>query len=126
MITAVHAMVYAEDPEAARAFFRDVLGLSHVDIGGGWLIFTGGPSEIGVHPSSWQGADGPGGTRQRFDISLMCDDLDTTMAELKDRGAEFQTEVHEQSWGREVQLEVPGAGPITLYQPSYDAPATSA
>ncbi len=27
MLTAVHALVYAEDPEAARAFVRDVLRL---------------------------------------------------------------------------------------------------
>jgi catechol 2,3-dioxygenase-like lactoylglutathione lyase family enzyme len=31
MITAVHALVYAEDAEAARAFFRDVLGWPYVD-----------------------------------------------------------------------------------------------
>ena len=39
MITAVHTLVYAADPERARAFFRDVLGWPHVDAGGGWLIF---------------------------------------------------------------------------------------
>ena len=31
MITGVHAVVYAEDADAARAFFRDVLGFPNVD-----------------------------------------------------------------------------------------------
>lgn len=39
MITAVHALIYCDDPDAARAFFRDVLRFPHVDTGGGWLIF---------------------------------------------------------------------------------------
>ena len=58
MITGVHALVYADDPDAARAFFRDVLGWPYVDAHGGWLIFGTGPSELGVHPTS-----GEGGTR---------------------------------------------------------------
>ncbi|MGH3929952.1 MAG: VOC family protein [Pseudonocardiaceae bacterium] len=52
MITAVHTLVYADDAEAARAFFRDVLGWPYVDAGGGWLIFKTGSSELGVHATS--------------------------------------------------------------------------
>ena len=51
MYIAMHTLVYADDPEAARAFFRDVLEWPHVDTGGGWLIFKSGPSELGVHPT---------------------------------------------------------------------------
>ncbi len=40
MINGAHAIIYASDTEAARAFFREVLGLPHVDAGEGWLIFT--------------------------------------------------------------------------------------
>lgn len=40
MITGVHATLFAQDAEAARAFFRDVLELASVDAGGGWLIFA--------------------------------------------------------------------------------------
>ncbi len=125
MITALHTLVYAEDPDAARAFFRDVLQLPGADTGGGWLIFKSGPSELGVHPSSWEYGGESGGTDQRYDLSLMCDDLAATMAELTDRGAEFDGEIVEQQWGSTVQLSVPGAGTMTLYQPNYDAPATS-
>ena len=125
MITALHTLVYADDPDAARAFFRDVLELPGADTGGGWLIFKSGPSELGVHPSSWE-YDGQGGsTNQQFDVSLMCDDLPATMADLSAKGAEFSGEVRDQGWGVTIRLKVPGAGEMTLYQPSYDPPATS-
>jgi predicted enzyme related to lactoylglutathione lyase len=126
VITAVHTLIYAHDPEAARAFFRDVLQFPGTDTGGGWLIFKTGPSEMGVHPSSWEYDGRTGSSDQRFDISLMCDDLESTMAELTAKGAEFTGDVTDQGWGRTVQLTVPGAGELTLYQPSYDPPATSA
>lgn len=123
MITALHSLIYAEDPEAARAFFRDVLQFPAADTGGGWIIFATGPSELAVHPSSWEHEGRSGSTDQRFDVSLMCDDLHATMDELRGRGAEFEGDVVEQSWGLAVQLKVPGAGSITLYQPRYDPPA---
>ena len=123
MINALHTLIYAEDPDAARAFFRDVLQFPGVDAGGGWLIFRTGPSETGVHPSSWEHEGTSGGTDQRFDVSLMCDDLAATMEELRGRGASFEGEVGEQPWGSTVGLVVPGAGTITLYQPKYPSPA---
>lgn len=84
MITAVHTLVYAEDPEAARAFFRDILELPSADTGGGWLIFKSGPSELGVHPRSWEYEGQTSSTEQRFDVSLMCDER--TRAELSAKG----------------------------------------
>lgn len=125
MINALHTLVYADDPDAARAFFRDVLQLPGADTGGGWLIFQSGPSELAVHPASWQHGGEKGGTDQRFDLSLMCDDLATTVAELTERGARFEGEVVEERWGSTIQLVVPGAGTMTLYQPKYDPPATA-
>jgi len=125
MITAVHSLVYCDDPPAARTFFRDVLRLPTADTGGGWLIFKTGPSELGVHPSRWELPGGSDGTDQRYDLSLMCDDLEATVAELGSRGAEFQGEVVEQPWGHTIALLVPGAGPMTLFEPTYDPPATS-
>jgi catechol 2,3-dioxygenase-like lactoylglutathione lyase family enzyme len=122
VITGVHTLVYAADPDRARAFCRDVLGLPAVDTGGGWLIFRTGPSELGVHPSSW-GPTPAAGTDQRFDVSLMCDDLAATMAELAAKGATFAGDVVVQEWGHCGPLVVPGAGEVTLYQPRYDPPA---
>jgi hypothetical protein len=55
----------------------------------------------------------------------MCDDLADTMKELTGRGAEFEGDVVEEPWGSTIQLSVPGAGTMTLYQPKYDPPATA-
>ena len=98
VITAMHTLVYAEDPDAARAFFGDVLEFPGTDTGGGWLIFKSGPSELGVHPSSWEFEGRTGSTDQQFDVSLMCDDLDKTMAELTAKGAEFAGDVRDDGW----------------------------
>src|SRR5262245_39350970 len=55
MITGMHAVIYTRNAEADRAFFKDVLGFSAVDAGGGWLIFAAPPSEIACHPAESNG-----------------------------------------------------------------------
>ncbi len=121
MIAAVHTLVYADDPEAARAFFRDVLQWPHIDTGGGWLIFKTGPSELGVHPTSGEGWS----TGMHHEISLVCDDLDSTITELTAKGAEFIGEIRDEGFGRAIQVKVPGAGPVLVYEPRYAPPAVS-
>lgn len=121
MITAVHLLIYSDHAEATRAFFRDVLGWAFVDEPAtpGWLIFKTGPSELGVHPThqTYQGVtyDYP----RQHSISLMCDDLAATMADLESRGAEFGGPVEEAEYGLTVQLKVPGADDIMLYEPRH-------
>jgi hypothetical protein len=39
MINGSHIVIYSKDPEADRAFFRDLLKFPSVDAGQGWLIF---------------------------------------------------------------------------------------
>ena len=109
MITGAHVILYGPDAAAVRAFFRDTLGLSSVDAGGGWLIFALPPAELAAHT-----ADG-----ERHELYLMCDDLEATMAELLTKGVEFTRPVSEERWGRVTALKVPGAGELGLYQPSH-------
>jgi catechol 2,3-dioxygenase-like lactoylglutathione lyase family enzyme len=111
VITAVHTLVYADDADAARAFFRDVLGWPHVDAHEGWLIFRTGPSELGVHPAG-EGAP-------HHEISLMCDDIERTVDELTAKGAVFTGEVQNASFGRTIMMRVPGAGDMLMYQPRH-------
>ena len=121
MITAVHLLIYSDDPEATRSFFRDVLGWRFVEQPDtpGWLIFMSGPSEIGVHPThqTYEGVtyDYP----RHHSILLMCDDLARTMAELESNGAEFTGPVEEKEFGITVMLKVPGADDIVLYEPRH-------
>lgn len=118
MLTAVHTLVYADDPDAARAFFRDVLSWPNVDAHGGWLIFKTGPSEMGVHPTS-DDRQGPWSTHPHHEITLMCDDIHTTVAELSAKGAEFGGEVQDQGFGLTAVLKVPGAGEMMIYEPKH-------
>ena len=119
MITAVHTLVYADDAEAARAFFRDVLEWPSVDAHGGWLIFRTGPSELGVHPTSPEHEGQVVETSLRHEISLLCDDIDGTVADLTAKGAEFSGPISDRGFGRTVMLKIPGAGEMMLYQPRH-------
>ncbi len=119
MITAVHTLVYADDAEAARSFFRDVLGLPHVDSGGGWLIFKTGPSELGVHPAAGDRGGDTWSAGQHHEISLMCDDIEETVAALTSRGAEFAGGITDREFGLTAMLRIPGAGEMMLYQPLH-------
>ena len=111
MITAIHTLIYTDDAEATRAFLRDVLEWPYVDAHDGWLIFGTGRSEMGVHPS---GGGGP-----HHEISLMCDDLEQTVADLTAKGARFTGEIETASFGRTIMMAVPGAQDILLYEPRH-------
>ena len=121
MITSIHTLIYSDDANATRAFLRDVLGWNYVaeDFDDNWLIFKSGPSEIGVHPthSEWEGQtyDYP----RHHSIALMCDDIDSTVGELRAKGAQFRGPIEQHEYGRVIMMIVPGADDIQLYQPSH-------
>ena len=108
MIKGVHALFYTTDAEAARAFIRDKLGLPYHDTGDGWLIFDAPEGDIGCHPSD----------QQFHKISFYCDDIEATVAELENRGVSCGP-IREEEWGRVTAFELPGGGPVELYQPKY-------
>lgn len=112
---APHALIYTSEPEALRAVLADVLGWPHVDAGDGWLIFRMPPAELGVHP-----AEGPtydSGVRQQ--ITLMCDDLRTTIKDLQSRGLEVKGEPQDEGWGITTMLALPGGVEMMLYEPKH-------
>ncbi len=119
MITASHAIVYAEDPELARAFFRDVLDLPFVDAHGGWLIFKLPPAELGIHPSGASNGPDVSPSSGHHQLYLMCDEIESTMVELEVKGVRFTGPVESQGFGLVVGMEVPGAGEIGLYEPRH-------
>jgi catechol 2,3-dioxygenase-like lactoylglutathione lyase family enzyme len=119
VILACHTLVYSDDADATRAFFADVLGFPSVDAGTGdhnWLIFRTGPSELGVHPT----ASGEHTSPRHHAISFIVDDLDSTMAELREKGAVFTSGPDDHGYGIVAMVEVPGADDIQLYQPRHE------
>lgn len=116
MIVGSHIVVYSRDAEADRAFLRDVLKLSHVDVGGGWLIFGLPPSEVAFHPT-----DGA----QSHEFYLMCEDVGAFIQAMKTRALAC-TPVRDVGWGLLTQLTLPGGGKLGVYQPRHARPKPAA
>jgi hypothetical protein len=119
MINGAHFLFYSKDPEADRAFFRDVLEFRYVDAGRGWLIFAMPPAELALHPGSGDFV------QQHADhallgavLYLMCDDLHATMELLKSRNVACAP-VDEAPWGIKTTFRLPSGGEIGLYQPAH-------
>jgi catechol 2,3-dioxygenase-like lactoylglutathione lyase family enzyme len=116
VINALHTIIYAEDAEATRAFFRDILEFPYVDAHGGWLIFQLPPAELGIHPTMPEGGSSESG---RHELYLMCDDIDITVADLKQKGVEFTSDVEDRGFGRMASLRIPGGGELGIYEPKH-------
>jgi catechol 2,3-dioxygenase-like lactoylglutathione lyase family enzyme len=122
VIKAVHTLIYSDDAKATRAFLRNVLEWPSVNDPGsepGWLIFKTGPSEMGIHPTSDTYEGKAYSYPRHHSISLMCDDVRATRAELEGKGAEFTGDVEDMGFGIGTMLKLPGAGDILLYQPRH-------
>ena len=113
MITGAHSIIYSTDPDADRAFIRDIFDFPHVDVGGGWLIFGLPPAELAIHPS------------ERNDVHefyLMCDDINALIAKLRERNVSY-SDVQELSWGFLTDVTLPGGGRLGIYEPKHERPA---
>src|SRR5713226_9260783 len=114
LIIGAHSIIYSTNAEADRAFLRDVLKLTHVDVGHGWLIFGLPPAEVGVHPSE---------KNDVHEFSLMCDDVDAFVTEMRKRGLVCGP-VHNEGWGLLTRVTLPGGGNLGVYQPRHARPKT--
>jgi hypothetical protein len=108
-ITGAHVILYSQEAESLRAVLRDVIGWPSVDAHEGWLIFALPPAELAVHP-----ADSP-----HHELSLMCDDIDATMHDLRAKGIEFRGELQTMGWGVGATMVLPGGVDVLLYQPRH-------
>ena len=119
MIRGAHFLLYSKDPEADRAFFRDVLEFSSMNLGHNWLIFALPPAELAVHP-----ADSNFVQRHAEHellgavLYLMCDNLSETIDFLKTKNVNC-TPAAKAEWGVFTIVLLPSGGKIGLYQPSH-------
>ena len=119
MITGAHVLFYSTNPEADRAFVKDVLQFKGIDIGHGWMIFKLPASELAVHPGDGQFAQRHAGhVMPGALVYLMCDDLQATMADLAKKNV-VCTEVETENWGLRTTIKMPSGGEIGLYQPTH-------
>ena len=119
MITGAHVLIFSKDPEADRAFFRDVLKFPAVDAGEGWLIFALPPAEVAFHPANGEsirpraGQDLAGAV-----LFLMCDDLSVLVRSLEAQGVRCGA-ISREAWGIKTTVRLPSGGEIGLYQPTH-------
>src|SRR2546428_3609730 len=100
MIIGAHSIISSTNPDADRAFLRDVLKFTNVDVGGGWLIFGLPPAEVAVHPSDENNV---------HEFYLMCDDVEALVAEMKKQNVGCGP-IQSMGWGLLTQVMLPGGG----------------
>jgi hypothetical protein len=119
MIIGTHVLLYSADPDADRAFFRDVLQFPSVDAGGGWLIFALPPAEAAIHPSNGESSQGlDGHALARTVLYLMCDDVRAMVKSLEASHVSCSPITGER-WGIKTTIRLPSGGEIGLYQPAH-------
>lgn len=112
MIVGAHTVIYSNDAESDRAFLKDIIGLNHVDAGGGWLIFSLPPSEVAVHPAKQSG---------KHEFYLMCDDINLFISEMAEKRVPCSS-IDEEPWGLIVQITLPGGGLMGVYEAKHARP----
>jgi catechol 2,3-dioxygenase-like lactoylglutathione lyase family enzyme len=113
MIIGVHSVLYSSNPDLDRAFLRDVLGLSVVDAGGGYLIFKLPPAEASVHESNKDSG--------QQELYFLCDNVEAFMAEMGQHNVECGP-VQNAGWGLITQVTLPSGGKLHVYQPQHERP----
>ena len=113
MITGTHTILYSTNPEADKNFLLNVLHLTNVDVGHGWLIFGLPPSEIAVHPSDNNG---------QTELFLLCDNIQHFMQRMAEEKIPCDP-VQNQRWGYLTYLTLPGGGKLGVYEPLHERPA---
>jgi catechol 2,3-dioxygenase-like lactoylglutathione lyase family enzyme len=120
--------IKCEDPEASKAWYKDVLGLEPNEHGGFDFLHSGSAK-----------AFGPGGrtifahfetdveyfapSEQPFMINLMVDDMDAMLERLRDKGVPLQGVPEEYDYGKFAWVMDPNGIKIELWQPLADPTA---
>ena len=112
LISGAHTIIYSKEAEADRAFLRDVLGLSAVDAGEGWLIFALPPAELAVHPAE---------KNDVHEFFFMCKDIQAFISAMGDKGVPCDP-LENTSWGELTHIRLPGGGKVGVYQPRHAQP----
>ncbi len=112
MIIGAHSIIYSRKADADRAFLRDILGLSHVDAGEGWLIFGLPPAEVAIHPFT---------KNNIHEFYFMCADILAFVSAMRKQGVSCSP-IQSMSWGELTQVKLPGGGKLGVYQPLHARP----
>lgn len=90
------ANIAAQDPDAARAFYGDILGLESV-MDHGWIVTFAGPAADG-RPQVSIASEGGSGTAVP-DLSIEVDDLDAMLQRVAQAGLVVEYGPCDEPWG---------------------------
>jgi len=115
MIIGAHIMIQSTNGKADQAFLTEMLNLSSVDAGDGFMIFGVPPAEIAVHP---------GEANDEHTLFLMCDDVEAFVSDMKARSVACSAPAN-RGWGTLTEVTLPGGGRLGVYQPHHARPKTA-
>lgn len=121
-MTTVSVRYIVNSVEVAIEFYRDRLGFEVVmHPTPGFVALSHGDLKLLLNQPGAGGAGAAGGSPQPGGwnrIQLAVEDLDTTVAELREMGATFRGDAVEGAGGRQILVEDPSGNPIELFQPN--------
>ena len=100
-------------PLPIRKSFQDVLNLSSVDAGGGYIIFGLPASEASVHQTD--------GAVPHHELYFLCEDVNDFVASMNERKIPCG-DIQDQGWGLVVELTLPSGAPLHVYQARHARP----
>lgn len=80
----VHAIIAVKDLEESKKFYENTLGLQKLSENPGGVMYSSGSSKVFVYPSEYAG------TNQANAASWEVDDAEAKVAELKQKGVQFE------------------------------------
>lgn len=95
VVRRIVANIATPDPEAARRFYGDILGLDLL-MDHGWIATWGSPQQAAVQLSV--ASEGGSGTLVP-DLSIEVDDLDATLTRMQEAGVAIEYGPADEPWG---------------------------
>jgi len=116
MISGAHVLTYSSNSEADAAFLRDVLALSHVDAGEGFLIFGLPQAEMAMH-----GIRDGHGTPGKSEVHLVVESIEKFVASMQEKSIATDP-IADQGWGMVSSVMLPSGIKLGVYEPRHARP----
>ena len=114
MLMGTHVVIPSANADADRKFLQDVLKLSVVDAGGGYLIFGLPPAEASIHEAE--------GGHLHHELYFLCENVENFVADMGKKNVECSG-VQDTGWGLLTKLTLPSGAHLQVYQPRHARPA---
>lgn len=114
--------IKCEDPDASKAWYKDVLGLEPNDYGGFDFLHSGtaeafGPGGRTIFAHFDKDVEYFEPSQKPFMINLIIDDMDAMLARLKDKGVALEGEPENFDYGKFAWVMDPNGIKVELWQP---------